>query len=35
MRTAIKRAVMRGYCVGAVPAWMVKGMFQLFRLQGA
>ena len=35
MRTAIKRAVMAGYCHGAVPAWMVRGMFWVFRLKGA
>jgi len=35
MRTAIKRAVMAGYCHGAVPAWVVAGVFRLFRLQGA
>ena len=33
MRTAIKRAVMTGYCWGLVPAWLVDFVFRVFRLK--
>ena len=33
MRTAIKRAVMTGYCRGLVPAWLVDFVFRVFRLK--
>lgn len=33
MRTAIKRFVMRAYCIGWMPAWAVRLAFFAFRLR--
>lgn len=35
MRSLVKRALIAGYCHGAVPAWAVSMAFRLFRLKGA
>ena len=35
MRGRLKRALVAGYCAGALPAWVVKVSFRLFDLKGA